>query len=61
MKRRSDIKILLLPSDSYKGGIPGQVSATQEGGWGEGERGRAGQTEDNHQGDLTLTDGHSWR
>lgn len=59
MKSSSNNKILLAPSDRDKGGIPGRVSATRgrylRAGW----KGRVGQTEDNHQGDLTLLDGSS--
>ena len=39
-KAAAVLKSYYYPVTCYKGGIPGQVSATHEGGWGEGEQGR---------------------
>lgn len=61
-KAAAILKSYYYPLVRYKGGIPEQVLATHEGGWGEGAGQRnVGQTKDNRLGSLTLMDGHSWR
>lgn len=55
MKSSTIVKSYCYPVICYKAGVPGQVSAT----WRMGDKGRGGRTADNHQGNLTLMDGHS--